>query len=318
MKLLYLTRNNYFSKVLLLCFLCACSKDIEKVKSEQKVSDKQRKELQEYKAEVELGRNMAGRLLQFYGVYSDVSLVGYINQVGMYVASYTDFQNRRFMFSVLDSDEVNAFACPGGYVLVTIGMLRNARSEAELAAVLGHEITHIGKQHMLKTLKKMGNKEQEKLAENVDNKLVENPHVKARKRPDAEKSMAVAVLARYLAGSTGAGFSLLRAAKAGMNVILEKGLDKELEYEADTEGVSYAIYAGYEPNAMVNFLTRLHKSRKHNKNVGKVLERTHPTVLQRKKRIAKLLSEMDSHEIKGAKATKRFMKYHKKIRPIKS
>ena len=219
---------------------------------------------------------MAGRLLQFYGVYSDVDLIGYVNQVGVYVASYTDFQNRRFMFSVLDSDEVNAFACPGGYILVTLGMLRNARSEAELAAVLGHEITHVGKQHMLKTLKNMGNKEQEKLADNVDNKVVENSHVVARKRPNAEKSLAVAVLARYLAGSTGAGFSLLRAAKAGMNVILEKGLDKDLEYEADLEGVSYAIYAGYEPDAMVKFLTRLHKSRKTNKNAGKVLEKNSP------------------------------------------
>jgi len=281
-----------------------------------KLTAEEKQQVEDYKAEVEIGRNMAGRLLQYYGTFGDQDLIGYINQVANYVASYGDYPDRKYMVAILDSDVVNAFACPGGYILVTLGTLRAAKNEAELAAVLGHETAHIGKQHMFNTLKAMKERELEKSAkenEKKKNSKTGLPYsVKVRQRPKPKsKSELASLIARYAGGAGGAGFSILQAAKAGMSVILEKGLDKKLEYEADHEGVKYAIRAGYEPKAMLKFLRRLQKKKK-NLNM-KVLSKTHPKMSERKKRIKALLKEMRASEIIGASGKARYEKYRSVI-----
>ena len=111
------------------------------------LSKEEQQFIDDYKAEVEVGRNMAGRLVAFYGEYLDPGLTEYINQVGRYVARNGDSPDRRYMFAVLDADSPNAFACPGGYILLTRGVIESAQNEAELAAILGHESAHVGKQH---------------------------------------------------------------------------------------------------------------------------------------------------------------------------
>ena len=279
-----------------------------------KLSKKQQEKLDEYTIEVEVGRNLAGRLLAFYGLYGDRNLRGYINQVGNYVADYSDHPDRRYMFNVLDTDTINAFACPGGYILLTLGSLRNAHSEAELAMILGHEIAHVGKKHMLQTIATMKKKEHEKAIKKVDGTRLNPLSIIVRKRPSGEKSQAGDLLARYMSGASGAGLSILGAVKTGMNLMLEQGLDKEFEYEADQEGVKYAIFAGYEPKALNKFLTRLEKSKGKK---TKVIERTHPSVKSRKKRIKKLLKSMMAVEIVGAKGKKRYNKIRKALRPPK-
>ena len=67
------------------------------------------------------------------------------------------------MFDILNTEEINAFACPGGYILISKGALRHAENEAELAHVLAHEVAHVGKKHMYDTLKSMTPEEMEKL-----------------------------------------------------------------------------------------------------------------------------------------------------------
>jgi predicted Zn-dependent protease len=216
-------------------------------KKETVLSNAEEEKLAEYQAELELGRNMAGRLLQYYGTDDKESLVAYVNEVGNYVASVSDYPQRRYMFAILNSDAVNAFACPGGYILVTRGTILHAQNEAELAMVLAHEIAHVGKQHMFKTLRNMNEKDREKEAAELDfhgKDGVAETQVRQRAM-GAETSKTQALLAKYLSGSSGAGFSVLQAAKAGMNLILEKGLDHKLEFEADQEGMKYAIRAGY-------------------------------------------------------------------------
>ena len=283
----------------------------KKSESEPKLSKEEQKRLSEYKAEVTLGRDMAGRLLQYYGTYGEESLIGYVNQVGLYVASYSDHPDRRYMFSILDSESVNAFACPGGYILVTLGSIRNAKSEAELAMILGHEVAHVGKQHMFNTLKSMGDREMEKAAKDNEKKgkLSKSFESEVRKRPTADTSESAELLTRYLSQSAGAAMTLLQAAKAGMNVLLEQGLDKKLEYEADYEGTTYAIRAGYEPKALLRFLTRLQKAKKKKKVSAKILEKTHPKISDRKERIKKLLAKMDAKKITGASGKSRYKSY---------
>lgn len=268
------------------------------------LSDSDAKAVEEMRAEVEVGRNMAGRLLGYYGRIEDNRVVGYSNQIANYVASYSDYPERRYMIAILKHESVNAFACPGGYILITMGALRNAKSEAEIAAILGHEVAHVGKKHMFDTLKKMKLKEMEEATKGRADSGKSDPSVGIRRRPVPAETGAGVVLARYLSGSAGAGLNVLQAAQAGMNLMTEKGLDKEMEYEADNEGVKYAIRAGYEPRAMLNFLSRLEDKNKKVKN----LEKTHPPIEQRKKAIAKLLSSLKANEIIGASGTERFEK----------
>lgn len=291
------------------------SKKVEEpAPKEAQLSKEEEDKLNEYKAEVELGRNMAGRLLQYYGTVGNESLISYVNQIGNYVASYSDFPDRRYMFAILDNESVNAFACPGGYILVTLGTLRLIQNEAELGMILGHEVAHVGKKHMFNTLKTMGEKEVKEAAEKVSKVDDTSVAARVRKRPVNEDSAAGALVARYLSGASGAGFSLLQAAKAGMSVILDKGLSPELEFEADVEGARYAIRAGYFPKAMLNFLSRLQDKKK---NIDmKVLGKTHPKTEDRKSKIESLLKELKADAIVGAIGSERFASQAKIIKSI--
>lgn len=273
------------------------------------LSPAEEKALDEMRAETEIGRDMAGRLLAHYGTVGDESLLGYVNQVGRYVAGYGDYPDRRYMFAILDRDTVNAFACPGGYILITAGALRAVQTESQLAHILGHEITHVGKKHMYDTLKTMN---AEDAAENTKKGERELDAVlKARQRPKPSETSTGSMLVRYLSGTSGAGLNLLQAAKAGMGVILEKGLDQKLEYEADAEGTKYAIRAGYSPYGLKAFLKRLEASQSQDdiKSLGK----THPPVGQRLARIDAVLSELQAGEIKGSIGLERWRKMQARL-----
>jgi len=279
--------------------------------AELKLSPEEKQKLEEFKAEIEIGRNMAGRLLAFYGSNGDDKLRGYLNQVGSYVGSYSDYPERKYMFAVLDTEAVNAFACPGGYILLTQGVLRQAQSESELAMILGHEVTHVGKQHMFNTLKTMDKAEAEKAAKDGE-KVTEVPaSVAMRKRPEPQEIEEISKFAKVLGSSGIAGIGILQAAKAGMSLILEKGLDQKLEFEADQEGVKYAVRAGYDPKAMLNFLGRLAEQKK--KVDTKTLGKTHPKLADREARIKELLVALKASDIVGATGTTRFKKMHSRL-----
>jgi predicted Zn-dependent protease len=112
-------------------------------------------------------------------------------------------------------------------------------------------------------------------------------------------------LAKLLTTASGAGLGVLQAAKAGMGLLLEKGLDKNLEFEADREGVKYAIRAGYEPKALDQFLARL-AAEKQKQNDKTVMDVTHPPIPDRRKAIAEVLNKMGADKIIGAVGKERF------------
>ncbi len=274
-----------------------------------KLSAAETKQIDEFRAEVEIGRNMAGRLLGYYGIIEDDKIIGYVNQVGNYVASYSDFPERKYMFAILKHESINAFACPGGYVLITMGALRAAKNEAELASILGHEVAHVGRKHMLNTLRSMKEQDLSKAATASQNQEYDAA-LKVRERARSEETVAGAMVARYLSGTSGAGLNILQAASAGMNLITEKGLGPDLEFEADEYGLKYAIRAGYDPKAFGSYLSRLAKSSDSKvKNLGK----THPSPENRIARIAKELGKMKADDIIGATGEARFDKLRKQF-----
>lgn len=277
------------------------------------LTDQQQSALSDYKAEMEIGRTMAGRLLAFYGFVQDKKFNEYLNQVGTYVAKVGDYPERKYMFMLLDTDQVNAFACPGGYILVTRGTIANVRNEAELAAILGHETAHVGLQHMFNTLKRLNQNDADKIAKEAEARRNADPFLKSRQRPTPTENEGGAAFAKFLTTASGAGLGILQAAKAGMSLMMEKGLDQRLEYEADREGVKYAVRAGYEPQALDQFLARLQQEKLKKAANSDVLDKTHPPIPDRRKSIALALSKLDASTITGAVLQTRFEGFQSRL-----
>ncbi len=100
-------------------------------------------------AELNMGREADAEILGTVGVYDDYDLGDYVDEVGQRLAASSERPYLPWSFKVLDDPTVNAFALPGGFVYVTRGILAELGSEAELAAVLGHEIGHVTAKHSL-------------------------------------------------------------------------------------------------------------------------------------------------------------------------
>lgn len=97
--------------------------------------------------EIAIGRQNDEQVKKQYKVYGSKALQDYVNNVGQHIARQSHRPNLQYHFTVLDTPDINAFALPGGYVYITRGILAYLNSEAELAAVLGHEIGHITARH---------------------------------------------------------------------------------------------------------------------------------------------------------------------------
>jgi beta-barrel assembly-enhancing protease len=117
----------------------------------QKLSDLQINE----QDEIALGQGITEKIRARYGVQQDVEATRYVSLVGKVVAAKSSRPRLPYQFIILDSDSVNAFAAPGGYIHITRGALASFKDEAELAGVLGHEIAHITEKHTVKGLQKL-------------------------------------------------------------------------------------------------------------------------------------------------------------------
>ncbi|WP_428623529.1 M48 family metalloprotease, partial [Sedimenticola sp.] len=107
-------------------------------------------------AEIKVGREIAARILGRFGVLEDARLTRYVNLVGKSVALNASRPEIEFRFAILDTQSVNAYAAPGGYIFVTKGALDLMQDEAELAGVLAHEIAHVTEKHIVDELRIRG------------------------------------------------------------------------------------------------------------------------------------------------------------------
>lgn len=192
--------------------------------------------------EIAIGREITGSLLGAAPLVKDAALQTYVNSVGRWVASQSDRADLPWRFGVIDSEDINAFAAPGGYVVVTKGLYRKLSNEAQLAGVLGHEIGHIVKKHQLKVL---------------------------------QKQQLLNVGANYLSERFSKNNQLASKAIGTGAEISARSLDKDAEYEADRLGVTYATRAGYEPFALAEVLQTLSQTKDNDDSVA-LLFKTHP------------------------------------------
>jgi len=255
--------------------------DTEKPASDAKITDLSKAEPPIFNwqnpsidEEILLGREITGNLLGAAPLVKDAALQNYVNSVGRWVASQSDRADLPWHFGVIESDDLNAFAAPGGFVLITKGLYKKMTNEAQLAGVLGHEIGHIVKKHQLKVLQKqqllnMGsNFLSDKYAK--DNKLVSN--------------------------AIGSGAE-----------ISARSLDKTAEYEADRLGITFATRAGYEPYGLVDVLQTLSQTSVNDGSVA-LLFKTHPHPDERLARLGDAIGNKLDNVKNGQTLEKRFYK----------
>ncbi|MDB5492444.1 MAG: peptidase family protein [Micavibrio sp.] len=186
-------------------------------------------------------------LKEYGGTVKDQALESYITGVGQRLVKNTERPDVQYKFIVLDSPVVNAFALPGGYVYVTRGVVALANSEAQLAAVLAHEIGHVTARHA---------------AERYSHGVM--------------TSLGASVIGAAVGSSAAA-----QVASLGSNLYISS-YSRSQESQADDLGVRYLYKAGYDPNAMAQFLNNLARSStleaemSGGKNAGFSYFSTHP------------------------------------------
>ncbi len=204
---------------------------------------------------------------RFGGLDKDENAQRYVRTVGLAVASYSDRASIPYYFGVLASKEPNAFACPGGYIFLTRGLLDQLKDEAELAGVLGHEIAHVTEKHALAVIRR--------------SKIIAG---------------TAEVTAAYLDKNPKAFDELVNETS---KVLFEKGLDKGKEADADRIGTDYAHRLGYEAGGLRDYLKRLEAAEEAKKD-GKRALSTHPPAKARVKDLEALLSKYRSGGVRLA------------------
>jgi predicted Zn-dependent protease len=174
-----------------------------------------------------IGSDVSQKVRERFGVVQDPAVHKYVASVGLTIAKVSDRPDLPWTFIVLDTDGVNAFASPGGFVHITRGALGLIQNEAELAGVLGHEIGHVVRKHTINAIRK--------------NNAVQ--------------------LGASSAGSQRTAL-LATAATAVYSNVLENAYDRGDELDADRVGVDLAGKAGYNATGLGTFLTRLDERNK--------------------------------------------------------
>jgi predicted Zn-dependent protease len=212
-----MNRTRTAALILLACAAIACAVN--------PVTGKKEFMLYSESQEIELGKSTDAEVAATYGVYDDAALQAYVGKLGGALAAKGQRPQLPWRFTVLDSPVVNAFAVPGGAVYVTRGILAMMNSEAELAAVLGHEIGHVNARHSMSQMSK---------------------------QQVATLGLAVgSVISKKFAQYAG-------LAGAGLQVLFLK-FSRDNENEADALGVDYARAAGYNPGDMAATFVALQK-----------------------------------------------------------
>jgi len=229
--------------------------------------------------EIEIGNGVTETLLGARPLLDDPDLQRYVNAVGTWVAQQSARPDLPWHFGVNDSDHINAFAAPGGYVIVTKGMMKQLRNEAELAGVLGHEVAHVTQKHHLKALR---------------------------------KAAVVTLLSASAAAATAESrhADLVQKLSAPTKELYARGLDKADEFEADRIGVVLSARAGYDPYGLPAVLTTLATADPKD-NFLTQLTKTHPLPQVRLDRLAPGLATLESFN--GPQNMTRFQQFTRKL-----
>lgn len=203
-----------------------------------------------------IGRTVGARILNVYEPYDNNTANQYLNLLGQTLALASDrpttFIGYRFL--ILDSDEINAFAAPGGLIFVTRGLLRCCPTEDAVAAVLAHEIGHVVGKHGLRAI------QQTRITSALTNVAIDQ----TKKYGSEDLALLVGTFEESISDIT--------------NTLIERGYSRELEYAADKAAVTILKRVGYNPNGLVDMLNMM---RTRLKPGGLDFAKTHPSPADR-------------------------------------
>jgi predicted Zn-dependent protease len=245
-------------------------------------AQKAQKALQPMSVEEErdVGREVAAKLVAFFHLYKDEALTPYVNLVGETVAAQSERQEIQYHFAVLDSDDINAFSAPGGYIFITRGAIALCEDESELAGVLAHEVGHVAGRHVLKIVER-------------DKAL----------RAGMDEAKA------YTPGSA----YLHKMSRGILIKLIDQGLAPSDEFDADQRALKYAHAAGYPADGLERFLTKLDQATEQG---GKSFwTRTHPPVKERNQAIQKSIATQHWEDADRPKLADRFAAQTQMLKP---
>jgi predicted Zn-dependent protease len=199
--------------------------------------------------EMQIGRQLALEVEQQAKMVDDPMITEYVNRVGQNVVLHSDAKIP-FTIKVIDSDEVNAFALPGGYFFVNKGLILAADNEAEIAGVMAHEIAHVAARHAMENAGK-------------------------------GQFLSYGILAGLILTGGVAGTILQNTAGLGQALAFFS-FSRGAEAEADRLGVQYLYAAGYDPTAMSTMFEKLASKNKKKPGTLSKLFTTHPQSIDRR------------------------------------
>jgi predicted Zn-dependent protease len=220
--------------------------------------------------EIAIGRQISGNLLGAAPLVKDATLQQYVNNVGRWVASQSERPDLPWHFGVIESNDINAFAAPGGYIFVTLGLYRMLQNEADLAGVLGHEVGHVIRQHHLKIL---------------------------------QQSKLLDAGSKVLSNQVGNNDTIQKVIGSGAEIV-SRSLDKGAEFEADRIGIVLATRAGYDAYGLPSVLQQIGHFAKDEGSVA-LLFKTHPLPDDRLEKISLAMGDRFD-QVKGQTVSQRF------------
>jgi beta-barrel assembly-enhancing protease len=233
--------------------------------------------------EVRFGREVAARIIARFGLYDNSELMKYVNLVGNVLAMNSGRPELEFHFAILNTDEINGYSTPGGYIFVTRGALARMQDESELAGVLAHEIGHVVEKHVVKELNIKG-----------------------------QEASPVSGLAVLIGGSSeSARMAFSQSVDKAIAVLLKTGLKREDEIQADRDAVLFCAFSGYAPDGLSRYFERINKI---NGKETAIIDKTHPPFNDRIAWIRGMIKEegVDSGNYKTVKD--RFIEYIKLLK----
>ncbi|MEO7271515.1 MAG: M48 family metalloprotease [Vicinamibacterales bacterium] len=197
--------------------------------------------------ERKIGDQVSLQIRDSFGVYQDKEVTKYVTLLGTLLAQASSRPTLNWEFIVLDTDGVNAFAAPGGIVHITRGALGLAKNEAELAGMLGHEITHVTEKHTINSI---------------------------------QKSNMVGIGTDQVGKGGLLQEAIAKVAEQAYKNVLNNKFDRNEENEADKLGIALANKAGYAPNGLGTLLTKISDRNKDQKEPNGMFA-SHPQLTDR-------------------------------------